>query len=353
MSSPDDLRRQFATAVRWFQDRSIVLPVTPSSRDRLFFYARYKQATCGDNALPCPSIFAPVRRAMWTAWDRQRGKTREQTMREYVERLDQEMGRFDFGRLDERQRAWRDRFVQEMDREELRRALRDNARRAAGQPAQQHDEVHAEDNAAEWLQDSKHDSDEGGLKAHIPEHDGVGEEETKERPTASPSRAPASFLTPAGSKAASARRSVRPSSPSPSSSVQPTLASVSASLSSLSSSLSLPSSTAQRVAALQTEMSALLAALAQRSAGHSNDWKAAEHRVTQRLDHIQASQDALQRRMDGGIGGEGDKQQRDHSGANSGWTTPLLVVSGVVAVGCGAWWCWRTWHSDRLRALRR
>ena len=240
MTSDAELRRQFGVAVRWFQDRSIILPVTPTARDRLFFYGRFKQATLGDNVLPCPSIFSPLRRYMWTAWDQQRGKSREQAMREYLHRIDEEMATFDFTRLNAQQMEWRDRFVQEMDREELRRALQDNDRRGSAasplRPARQGDGQ---------LREQKREDNQHSALERQPLGKAAHEEEHKEPPAPplsavnSPSAVlPTSPLRPSGR--ASPTSHLSPGS------TERTVASVSASLSSLTSSLAVPTSTAQK-----------------------------------------------------------------------------------------------------------
>ena len=338
MTSDAELRRQFGVAVRWFQDRSIILPVTPTARDRLFFYGRFKQATLGDNVLPCPSIFSPLRRYMWTAWDQQRGKSREQAMREYLHRIDEEMATFDFTRLNAQQMEWRDRFVQEMDREELRRALQDNDRRGSAasplRPARQGDGQ---------LREQKREDNQHSALERQPLGKAAHEEEHKEPPAPplsavnSPSAVlPTSPLRPSGR--ASPTSHLSPGS------TERTVASVSASLSSLTSSLAVPTSTAQKVVALQDELTSLLTLLTQRSQQGHQQWKDVEHRLHQRIDRIQQAQDDIRRKV------EGEGKREEHGRA---WVTGLWVVGGAAVVGYGAWWWWQRLESQRLRVIRR
>ena len=326
MASDAELRRQFDVAVRWFRDQSIVLPITPTSKDRLFFYGRYKQATLGDNTLPCPSLFAPVRRYMWIAWDRQRGKGREQAMREYLERIDEDVAQFDFSRLSAQQLQWRDRFVQEMNRPELSRALQDNQRRSTVSHA--------------WEPEGKGaESEEGGSKA-------CAHDEHKEAPAArlSTSAAAASAILLPTTPPPASKQQPTASHSSPAADAEPTLASVSASLSSLTSSLSVPTSTAQKWAACVDEMTVLLPLLTHRCLHDQQQWKDVQQRLQQRIDRIQQAQDDIRRRVDG----EGKKE-----GEGQAWVTGLRVVGGAALVGYGVWWCWQRWESHRLPLVRR
>jgi len=49
-----EIQRRFEVAVKWVQDRTISFPIRPSKSQQLYFYARFKQATCGDNNKPKP-----------------------------------------------------------------------------------------------------------------------------------------------------------------------------------------------------------------------------------------------------------------------------------------------------------
>ena len=85
--SDSEVDRRFEVAVRWVQNKTIQAPIKPSSRQSLFFYGRYKQATSGDNRAPQPYRIQVVRFYMWTAHEKQRGKSRTQAKREYVDEL--------------------------------------------------------------------------------------------------------------------------------------------------------------------------------------------------------------------------------------------------------------------------
>ncbi|KXN88623.1 Acyl-CoA-binding protein [Leucoagaricus sp. SymC.cos] len=62
-------------------------PVQPTQDDQLFFYARYKQATIGDVNIERPGLFDFKGKVKWDAWDEIKGKSKEDAMKEYVEKL--------------------------------------------------------------------------------------------------------------------------------------------------------------------------------------------------------------------------------------------------------------------------
>ncbi|XP_006459070.1 hypothetical protein AGABI2DRAFT_65818 [Agaricus bisporus var. bisporus H97] len=62
-------------------------PVQPSQDDQLFFYARFKQATIGDVNIPRPGMLDFTGKAKWDAWNEIKGKSKEDAMKEYVEKL--------------------------------------------------------------------------------------------------------------------------------------------------------------------------------------------------------------------------------------------------------------------------
>ncbi|KAF8525957.1 Acbp from Moniliophthora Perniciosa [Hysterangium stoloniferum] len=62
-------------------------PIQPSQDDKLYFYARYKQATIGDVNTNRPGMMDFVGKAKWDAWNGIKGKSKDDAMKEYVERL--------------------------------------------------------------------------------------------------------------------------------------------------------------------------------------------------------------------------------------------------------------------------
>ena len=76
-----DLTQQFESAVT----RSRELRSRPSNEDLLSLYALYKQATEGDVTGERPGGFDFKAIAKYDAWAGQKGKSKEDAMREYVE----------------------------------------------------------------------------------------------------------------------------------------------------------------------------------------------------------------------------------------------------------------------------
>jgi acyl-CoA-binding protein len=57
----------------------------PSNEVLLKLYALYKQATMGDNPGEKPAVFDIKALAKFNAWESLKGKSREESMREYIE----------------------------------------------------------------------------------------------------------------------------------------------------------------------------------------------------------------------------------------------------------------------------
>lgn len=85
----------------------------PPAAQSLFFYGRYKQATCGDNTQQQPSIWTPIRRYMWKAHEKQRGKSQLQAKAEYVAQCEELARQFDFALLPADLEVHADRFFTE------------------------------------------------------------------------------------------------------------------------------------------------------------------------------------------------------------------------------------------------
>lgn len=80
-----DLRQAFEQAARDVQ----LLAVRPDNETLLRLYALYKQASVGDLASPKPGFFDIVGSAKHQAWDRLRGLSRDDAMRQYVALVEQ------------------------------------------------------------------------------------------------------------------------------------------------------------------------------------------------------------------------------------------------------------------------
>lgn len=61
------------------------LPDNVSNDDKLALYGLFKQATVGDNTTARPGLFDPKGKAKWDAWDKQKGKSSEAAMQEYIQ----------------------------------------------------------------------------------------------------------------------------------------------------------------------------------------------------------------------------------------------------------------------------
>lgn len=61
------------------------LPAKPSNDTLLQLYSLYKQSTEGDNNSESPNMFDFVAKAKYEAWMSQKGKSKEQAMKEYIE----------------------------------------------------------------------------------------------------------------------------------------------------------------------------------------------------------------------------------------------------------------------------
>lgn len=53
--------------------------------EKLALYGLYKQAECGDNNTDKPGMLSFEAKAKWTAWDNNKGKSKQQAESEYVE----------------------------------------------------------------------------------------------------------------------------------------------------------------------------------------------------------------------------------------------------------------------------
>jgi acyl-CoA-binding protein len=76
-----DLINQFESAAQAVQS----LPRKPDNETLLKLYALYKQSTAGDASGKRPGFTDPVGRAKYDAWEKLKGKSKEQTMQQYID----------------------------------------------------------------------------------------------------------------------------------------------------------------------------------------------------------------------------------------------------------------------------
>ncbi len=60
---------------------------TMSNEDKLYLYANYKQALIGNNDKEKPSMFNRVEMEKWKAWMNLNGKTKEESMKDYIKKV--------------------------------------------------------------------------------------------------------------------------------------------------------------------------------------------------------------------------------------------------------------------------
>ena len=74
---------QFNSAVKFLNENAIDV----SDTDKLFLYARFKQATLGDNFQETPSFWKPRKRLKWDSWKELSGMSRMDARADYVEKV--------------------------------------------------------------------------------------------------------------------------------------------------------------------------------------------------------------------------------------------------------------------------
>ncbi|KAM9365154.1 acyl-CoA-binding protein [Pholidichthys leucotaenia] len=86
-----DLQAKFDTAAAEVKQ----LKVKPTDEEMLRVYSLFKQATVGDVNTARPGMLDFTGKAKWDAWEKQKGKSKEDAMTEYislVEELKQKYG---------------------------------------------------------------------------------------------------------------------------------------------------------------------------------------------------------------------------------------------------------------------
>ncbi len=79
-----DLKARFEAAVA----NSKKLSERPDNATLLKIYALYKQATVGDNAEKRPGFTDMVGRAKWDAWNKLKGTSADEAMKQYIALID-------------------------------------------------------------------------------------------------------------------------------------------------------------------------------------------------------------------------------------------------------------------------
>ena len=81
------LKKEFKLAVEFVMGTEGRTDPRVTQVVQLGFYAFYKQATAGPCKDPAPSLFAPRKRLMWTAWSRLGDMKKTAAMRGYIKKL--------------------------------------------------------------------------------------------------------------------------------------------------------------------------------------------------------------------------------------------------------------------------
>ncbi|XP_066353101.1 acyl-CoA-binding domain-containing protein 1-like [Miscanthus floridulus] len=72
-----------------YAEKAKTLPENTSNENKLILYGLYKQATVGNVNTDRPGIFYQKDRAKWDAWKAVEGKSKEETMSDYITKVKQ------------------------------------------------------------------------------------------------------------------------------------------------------------------------------------------------------------------------------------------------------------------------
>ncbi|CAO4360388.1 unnamed protein product [Caenorhabditis nigoni] len=70
------------------------LKTSPSNDELLKLYALYKQGTVGDNTTDKPGMFDLKGKAKWSAWDEQKGTSKEAAQAAYIKLVEELTGKY-------------------------------------------------------------------------------------------------------------------------------------------------------------------------------------------------------------------------------------------------------------------
>ncbi|XP_014845506.1 acyl-CoA-binding protein-like [Poecilia latipinna] len=65
------------------------LKAKPSDEEMLLLYSLFKQATVGDVNTARPGMLDFTGKAKWDAWEKQKGKSKEDSMKEYIKLVEE------------------------------------------------------------------------------------------------------------------------------------------------------------------------------------------------------------------------------------------------------------------------
>ncbi|XP_053184080.1 acyl-CoA-binding protein [Scomber japonicus] len=80
-----DLKAKFDAAAEEVKQ----LKAKPADEEMLQVYSLFKQATVGDVNTARPGMFDFTGKAKWDAWEKQKGKSNEDAMNEYINLVEQ------------------------------------------------------------------------------------------------------------------------------------------------------------------------------------------------------------------------------------------------------------------------
>lgn len=72
------------------------LKAKPSDEEMLLVYALFKQGNVGDVNTSCPGMFDFTGKAKWYAWEKQKGKSNDDAMNEYIKLVEQLKEKYGF-----------------------------------------------------------------------------------------------------------------------------------------------------------------------------------------------------------------------------------------------------------------
>ncbi|XP_029936556.1 acyl-CoA-binding protein [Myripristis murdjan] len=80
-----DLKSQFDTAANEVKQ----LKAKPEDAEMLKIYGLFKQATVGDVNTARPGMLDFTGKAKWDAWDKEKGKSQDDAMKEYIKLVEE------------------------------------------------------------------------------------------------------------------------------------------------------------------------------------------------------------------------------------------------------------------------
>jgi len=87
-----DLEQQFKDAQERVKTEKRADGSEATNEEKLKVYALFKQATEGDVTGSQPWSVEFSKRAKWDAWNEQKGKSKEDAMKEYIEEVERQLG---------------------------------------------------------------------------------------------------------------------------------------------------------------------------------------------------------------------------------------------------------------------